>query len=92
MSEIVKDEHIHVWTRTLDGAELGNALYYNDLDAAMDFLGMARAITKYHTEADIKIEDVMDSLIDGRGMYAGFPGLIVVVSRCDGGCKSPTWN
>jgi len=79
--------------RTLDGAELANATYDNDVDASLDFLGMARQINKYNAESDLKIEDVYNSLqYGGRGMYAGVPGFVVVVSRCDGGCKSPTWN
>ena len=89
----ISKQHLHVWSRTLDGAELANAVYDHEVDAAMDFVVLARGITKYNQEADIKIEDAMHSLQNGqRGMYAGSPGLIFVLSRCDGGCKSPSWN
>lgn len=88
----LKTEHLHVWTRTLDGSELGNAVYNDDVDAATNFLAIARLLTNHNPESDIKIEDVMLSLTEGRGMYAGIPGLIVVVSRCNGRCNSPVWN
>jgi hypothetical protein len=91
MSSILDEEHIHLWSRTLDGAELGNALYRSDIDAALDFTAIVGQVTKY-AENTVSIEEVMSSLTDGRGMYAGCPGFIVVVSRCDGGCASPSWN
>lgn len=86
-------KHLHVWTRSLDGAEFANALYENDVDAALAFIGLVKDVTKYSVENEhITIEDVMESINNGRGMYAGAPGLIVVLSRCDGGCKSASWN
>lgn len=85
--------HLHLWTKSIDGAEFGNALYEEDTDGAMAFLGVIKDVTKYNMETDdITIEMVMESLTEGRGMYAGVPGFIVVLSRCDGGCQSPSWN
>lgn len=84
-------KHLHVWTRSLDGSEFGNALYYNEIDAAVDFLGIARGFM-YNSGADLHIEDVYNSLSEGSGMYAGSPGLIVVISRCEQQCQSPVWN
>lgn len=85
------NEHLHVWTRTLDGAELANAVYDNDTDAAVAFVGIVSNVTKYNT-VKLSIEDVLDSLNTGAGMYTGVPGFIVVLSRCEGGCLSVTWN
>ena len=93
MTVDITQPHLHVWTRTLDGCEFANSVYGHDVDASLAFIGVARQITKYNPDADIKIEDVYNSLQDGgRGMYAGVPGFVVVVSRCEGGCHSPTWN
>lgn len=93
LGKIHASKHLHLWTRTMDGAEFANALYENDVDGALAFLGVVKQVTKYSVaNEDITIEQVMGSLDDGRGMYAGVPGLIVVLSRCDGGCKSPSWN
>ncbi len=87
------NKHIHVWTKTIDGAEFGNALYENHIDAALAFCGIIQNIRKYANDGvKITIEDVVHSLEEGRGMYAGVPGFIVVLSRCDGGCVSASWN
>lgn len=92
-SEVHAGPHLHLWTRSIDGAEFANAIYRDDVDAAIDFCGMIQDIRKYAIDGvQITIEDVMQSLTEGRGMYAGVPGFILVLSRCDGGCKSPTWN
>lgn len=90
----IGNKHIHVWTKSIDGAEYGNAIYDNEVDASLDFLGLIKNITKGNVEnEEVKIEHVMQSLDEGRkGMYAGFPGLIVVISRCEGKCHSPVWN
>jgi hypothetical protein len=86
-------KHTHLWTRSVDGAEFANALYENEIDAALDFTAILVDIRRYADDgANITIEDVMHSLQDGNGMYAGVPGFIVVLSKCDGGCHSPTWN
>lgn len=91
--DVWQNEHVHVWTRTLDGTEMANAIYENHIDAALVFTTIARQVTYYNSEADIAIEDVVNSLQDGgRGMYAGVPGMVIVISRCDGECKSPVWN
>lgn len=88
-----EEPHIHLWTRTMDGTEMANALFVSHIDAALSFCTIARQMTKYNEEANIKIEDVVQSLENGgRGMYAGVPGFVVVVSRCDGNCRSPVWN
>mgnify|MGYP006195287541 CR=1 FL=1 len=85
--------HLHLWTKSIDGAEFANALYTDDSDAALNFLGVIKNVTKNNIDNEaITIEDVMDSLTEGRGMYAGVPGFVVVLSRCDGGCQSPSWN
>lgn len=90
----IKNKHLHVWTKSIDGAEFGNAIYDNDVDAALAFIGLVKNITKGNVpNEDVKIEHVMESIDEGRkGMYAGFPGLIVVLSRCEGNCNSPVWN
>lgn len=86
-------EHYHVWTKSIDGAEFGNAIYENNIDASLSFNTIMRQITKYQPKAPIiPIETIVNSLVEGRGMYAGGPGLVVVLSRCDGGCFSPVWN
>jgi hypothetical protein len=92
--DLINEKHIHVWTKSIDGAEYGNVLYDNEVDAALAFLGIMKNVTKGNVPNEaVKIEDVMQSLDNGRkGMYAGYPGLIMVISRCDGGCKSPVWN
>lgn len=91
-TDIWKNEHVHVWTRTIDGTEMANAIYQNHIDASMDFCAIAQQMT-YYSDASIKIEDVVNSMEEtGRGMYAGVPGLVIVISKCDGGCKSPIWN
>jgi len=88
-----KKPHIHVWTRTIDGTEMGNGLYDHDVEASLAFLGVARQLTKYNLSVDITIEDVYNSLQnEGMGMYVGSPGLVAVISRCSGECISPTWN
>lgn len=84
--------HLHLWTKSIDGAEFGNALYVEDVDGAIAFLGVIQNVTKYSIDTDITIEMVMESLTEGRGMYAGVPGFVVVLSRCDGRCQSPSWN
>jgi hypothetical protein len=91
---LINEQHLHVWTKSIDGAEFGNALYENEVDAALAFLGIVKAVTKGNVpNEDVTIQHVMYSLDEGRqGMYAGLPGLIIVVSRCEGKCKSPTWN
>jgi hypothetical protein len=77
----------------MDGTEMANAVYVNHIDAAINFCTIARQMTKYNDEADIKIEDVVNSMEgEGRGMYAGVPGFVIVISKCDGGCRSPVWN
>lgn len=87
------EPHTHVWTRTLDGTEMANAMYDNQIDAALDFLPIANQVTFYNEETKIQIEDVVNSMEgEGRGMYAGVPGMLVVISRCDGGCSSAIWN
>lgn len=87
------EKHTHLWTRSIDGAEYANATYNHDVDAALDFIGIIKNITKDTVaNEDITIEQVMDSLTDGSGIYAGYPGFIFVLSRCDGGCNSPIWN
>lgn len=90
----VKTKHLHVWTKSIDGAEYANAVYDDDVDAALAFIGLVKNITHGNVEnGAVTIEDVMDSIDDGaKGMYAGFPGLVVVLSRCEGNCVSPIWN
>jgi hypothetical protein len=92
--DLINEKHLHVWTKSIDGAEFGNVLYDNEVDAALAFLGIMKNVTKGNVpNEDVTIEQVMQSLDEGRrGMYAGYPGLIMVISRCDGGCKSPVWN
>ena len=86
-------EHYHVWTSAITGAEYANAVYDNDVDAALDYLGIVLNLTKYTEHyGDVNIQMVMESLRQGKGMYAGTPGLVAVLSRCEGGCISPTWN
>lgn len=86
-------EHYHVWSKSIDGAQFANAIYENDVDAAVAFIGIVVNIRKYDTSGiNIAIEDVMQSLKEGNGMYAGYPGLVFVLSRCEGGCVSPSWN
>jgi len=93
LGEVYRNKHVHVWTKSIDGAEFGNAIYENDIDAALAFCGIVQNVRKYADDGVvIAIEDVMGSLTEGRGMYAGVPGFVVVLSRCDGGCKSPSWN
>lgn len=85
--------HLHVWTKSIDGAEFGNALYENDIDAAIAFIGIVVNVRKYSDDGvSLTIEHVMESLTEGKGMYAGVPGFVVVLSRCEGGCMSSTWN
>lgn len=86
--------HLHLWAKTIDGAEFANALYFDDSDGAQAFLGVVKNVCKYTIENhELTIEDVLTSLIEGNGMYAGAPGLVVVLSRCeDAICASPTWN
>lgn len=87
-------EHIHIFARSIDGAEYINALYDNDIDAALDFLGLYQSINKYNEDApNMTIEDVVNSLREERkGIYGGMPGLVVFLSKCGGGCISPNWN
>jgi hypothetical protein len=90
---IHQQEHLHLWFKSIDGAEYANAIYENEIDAAIAFTGIVVNIRKYDPSGiTIAIEDVMQSLKVGKGMYAGYPGLVVVLSRCDGGCNSPSWN
>lgn len=85
--------HIHVWASTITGSEYANAVYENEVDAALEFLAVVREFTRYDDESqNLKIEVVMDSLNTGTGMYAGVPGLVFVLTKCSGGCFSPTWN
>lgn len=87
-------EHYHITSKTLDGATFINTLHEDKTDAALDFLGIIKNITK-HTVAneDVTIEDVMNSMEgDGLGIYGGRPGLVIMLGRCEGGCFSPTWN
>lgn len=93
LDSIHQNKHLHLWTKSIDGAEYANALYENEVDAALAFCGIIQNVRKYSKDGHtISIEDVMGSLVEGRGMYAGVPGLVVVLSKCDGKCKSPTWN
>ena len=82
---------MHVWSRSIDGAEFANTLYENEIDAALAFCAIAQQVRKY-SETTVTIEEVMRSLEEGNGMYVGVPGLVFVLSRCSGGCISPTWN
>ena len=86
--------HFHVWAKTIDGAEYINTLHDHEVDASLAFIGLVKQITKGNVpNEDITIEGIMQTLDEGRrGTYAGYPGLIMVVSKCDGGCLSPTWN
>lgn len=88
------DSHLHLWTKTSDGVEFGNAIYDNDTDGAQAFLGVVKSVCKYTFENhEITIEDVLLSLEEGNGMYAGVPGFIIVLSRCEYcACMSATWN
>lgn len=95
MTDDIRDNnHIHVWTGSIDGAEFGNALYEDDVDAALNYLAILKNLTKYQIDNEsITIEDVMNAMDgDSVGMAAGSPGLIVYISRCSGGCTSPVWN
>lgn len=93
MSEDNLAEHVHLWTRSIEGPEYANAVYETKEDAAVDFLGVVKEITKYNIDAEeLDIYDVLDSLEEGLGMYAGTSSLIVVISRCEGNCRSATWN
>lgn len=89
-------EHLHLSMRTLDGAEFANAVYIDDIQAALDFLGVSKNITKWNVEHGvINIDNVMASIgKDQLGMYAGSPGLVVMLARCDddSNCHSATWN
>lgn len=90
---LISKPHLHVWARTLDGAEYINTLHDNEVDASLAFIGIVKNVTRYSIEPEaITIEDVMHSLIKDNGMYAGVPGLVVVLSRCKGECSSGTWN
>lgn len=87
------NSHLHVWARTIDGAEFINTIFENEVDASLAFIGIVKNVTKYTIAPEaLKIEDVMGSLKEDNGMYAGVPGLVVVLSRCKGGCHSATWN
>lgn len=90
---MIDEPHLHLWTKSIDGAEFGNAMYADDIDGALAFIGIIKDVTKDIIDNEsITIESVLDSLVEGRGMYAGAPGFVVVLSRCDGGCTSPSWN
>lgn len=94
LGPVHEGKHLHVWSKSIDGAEFANAIYENEVDAALAFMGVIVNIRKYDQSGiNITIEDAMASLDNGRrGMYAGYPGLVVVLNRCAGGCVSPTWN
>lgn len=87
-----KSEHYHVWSRTYDGTEMANAIYENPYDAAVSFCAMGQQVIKYNEHVSFTIEDVVGSLDAGAGMWAGAPGWMLVISKCDGGCRSPVWN
>jgi hypothetical protein len=62
----IKQSHVHVWTKSLDGTEFANIVYDNDVDAALSFLSVARQITFYNEEANITIEDASNSIQNGH--------------------------
>jgi hypothetical protein len=76
----------------MDGTEMANAIYENYIDASTAFCAITQQITHYNDDINLKIEDVVGSLENGRGMYAGVPGFVIVLSKCDGGCHSQIWN
>lgn len=85
--------HYHVWTGNVTGGEYANAVFENDIDAAMSFMAISNDITMYGVDhGTITIERVVNGLKEKKGIWAGSPELLVAVSRCSGGCKSPTWN
>lgn len=78
----------------MTGSEYANAIYENDVDAALAFLGVARNMMKYSDNLDqCTIENVYNSVQDGgRGIYVGTPGFTLVLTSCNGECHSPVWN
>lgn len=85
--------HVHLWTTSITGAEFANAVFESEYDGAVKFLAVAKEVTKYTADqSQLNIETVIESLSRGRGMYAGAPGFVVVLSKCDGNCVSPAWN
>ncbi len=92
LGTIHANPHLHLWTRSLDGAEFANAIYENHIDAALDFCAITQHIRKYTDGDPVTIEYVMESLEEGKGMYVGSHGLLLVLSKCEGGCKSASWN
>lgn len=92
--DVRSNPHLHVWTTSMmGGLEYATAIYENKVDASLAFLGIARDVSKYSMEQDsLNIELVMQSLEQGRGMFVGLPGFAVVLTKCDGGCISATWN
>lgn len=91
---LIPKPHIHVWA-TSGTSEIANALYEDSIEASLAFLGVALDLNKYNDGLDeeaLKIETVVNSLKEGRGMWIGTHHYQLVLSRCSGHCNSPTWN
>lgn len=90
------EHHMHLWTGNLIGTQFADVRYEDEVDAALAFLKLAKEITKdFLDNTELTIEEVMHSFNredDFKGMYVGSPGFLVVISKCEGGCFSPSWN
>lgn len=92
MIDIRYKEHAHLSTRSIVGVEFCNVLFENKIDASLSFMQLMNEFAESN-RPDIAIEDVVRSMEgDGNGIYVGVPGLILMVSSCDGECFSPSWN
>lgn len=84
--------HYHVWTRSVDGVEFTNCTFeeVEKNDAIYHFTKIANGI--YHPEEPLTPAYVSSTLDTGNGMWAGGPGLMLVLSRCIDNCNKATWN
>jgi hypothetical protein len=91
LHEVRDRAHVHLQSRSIDGAEFYNTIYENDVDASLAFTGIAVNLIKY-ADISVTIEEVYNSIQEDKGIYFRFRGLVIVLYRCNGGCFAATWN